>query len=173
MAKKLLLINGPNLNMLGTREPEVYGSTTLADIEQAAAAQAAAAGASLASFQSNHEGALIDRIQQARQDAVDAIVINPGGLTHTSVALRDALLGVSIPFIEIHLSNVFTRETFRHHSYFSDIAVGCIVGLGPLVHAHRAAPGSDKPRRWASTCAHLRRSSAAWPWVSYSSTLWS
>ncbi|HEX7648870.1 MAG TPA: type II 3-dehydroquinate dehydratase [Noviherbaspirillum sp.] len=137
MAKKLLLINGPNLNMLGTREPEVYGSTTLADIEQAAAAQAAAAGASLASFQSNHEGALIDRIQQARQDAVDAIVINPGGLTHTSVALRDALAAVDIPFVEVHISNIHKREAFRHHSYLSGIAVGVICGLG--VEGYRAA----------------------------------
>jgi 3-dehydroquinate dehydratase-2 len=130
MAKKLLLINGPNLNMLGTREPEVYGSTTLADIEQAAAAQAAAAGASLLSFQSNHEGALIDRIQQSRQEGVDAIVINPGGLTHTSVALRDALAAVGIPFVEVHISNIHKREAFRHHSYLSGIAVGVICGLG-------------------------------------------
>jgi 3-dehydroquinate dehydratase-2 len=137
MAKKLLLINGPNLNMLGTREPEVYGSTTLADIEQAAAAQAAAAGASLASFQSNHEGALIDRIQQSRQEGVDAIVINPGGLTHTSVALRDALAAVDIPFVEVHISNIHKREAFRHHSYLSGIAVGVICGLG--VEGYRAA----------------------------------
>lgn len=137
MAKKLLLINGPNLNMLGTREPEVYGSTTLADIEQAAAAQAAAAGASLASFQSNHEGALIDRIQQSRQEGVDAIVINPGGLTHTSVALRDALAAVDIPFVEVHISNIHKREAFRHHSHLSGIAVGVICGLG--VEGYRAA----------------------------------
>lgn len=137
MAKNLLLINGPNLNMLGTREPEVYGSTTLADIEQAAAAQAAAAGASLASFQSNHEGALIDRIQQSRQEGVDAIVINPGGLTHTSVALRDALAAVDIPFVEVHISNIHKREAFRHHSYLSGIAVGVICGLG--VEGYRAA----------------------------------
>jgi 3-dehydroquinate dehydratase-2 len=137
MAKKLLLVNGPNLNMLGTREPEVYGSTTLADIEQAAAAQAAAAGAVLASFQSNHEGALIDRIQQARQEGVDAIVINPGGLTHTSVALRDALAAVDIPFVEVHISNIHKREAFRHHSYLSGIAVGVICGLG--VEGYRAA----------------------------------
>lgn len=137
MAKNLLLINGPNLNMLGTREPEVYGSTTLADIEQAAAAQAAAAGAALASFQSNHEGALIDRIQQARLEAVDAIVINPGGLTHTSVALRDALAAVDIPFVEVHISNIHKREAFRHHSYLSGIAVGVICGLG--VEGYQAA----------------------------------
>ena len=130
MAKKLLLLNGPNLNLLGTREPEVYGKTTLADIEQAAAAQAAGAGASLTCFQSNHEGALIDRIHAARAEGVDAIVINPGGLTHTSVALRDALAGVAIPFIEVHISNVHQRETFRHHSYLSAIAVGVICGLG-------------------------------------------
>lgn len=130
MAKKLLLLNGPNLNLLGTREPEVYGHTTLADIENAAVAQAQAAGASLESFQSNHEGALIDRIHAARLEGVDAIVINPGGLTHTSVALRDALAGVAIPFIEIHISNIHKREAFRHFSYLSDIAVGTICGLG-------------------------------------------
>jgi 3-dehydroquinate dehydratase-2 len=131
MAKKLLLLNGPNLNLLGTREPAVYGATTLADIESAAAAQAAAAGASLASFQSNHEGALIDRIHAARLEGVDAIVINPGGLTHTSVALRDALAAVAIPFIEVHISNVHQREEFRHHSFLSAIARGVICELGP------------------------------------------
>ena len=122
MAKHLLLLNGPNLNLLGTREPEVYGSTTLADIEQRASLQASKAGATLNSFQSNHEGALIDRIHAARQEGVDAIVINPGGLTHTSVALRDALAGVAIPFVEVHISNVHQRESFRHHSYLSGIA---------------------------------------------------
>jgi 3-dehydroquinate dehydratase-2 len=130
MAKNLLLLNGPNLNLLGTREPEVYGASTLADIEQAALAQAEAAGAALSCFQSNHEGALIDRIHAARNEGVDAIVINPGGLTHTSVALRDALAGVAIPFVEVHISNVHRREAFRHHSFLSDIAVGTIVGLG-------------------------------------------
>lgn len=131
MAKKLLLLNGPNLNLLGTREPAVYGATTLADIEQAARAQAASAGASLDCFQSNHEGALIDRIHAARGEDVDAIVINPGGLTHTSVALRDALAAVAIPFVEVHISNVHAREAFRHHSYLSAIAQGVICGLGP------------------------------------------
>jgi 3-dehydroquinate dehydratase-2 len=130
MAKKLLLLNGPNLNLLGTREPAVYGSTTLADIEQAAQAQVADAGASLACFQSNHEGALIDRIHAARSEGVDAIVINPGGLTHTSVALRDALAAVAIPFVEVHLSNIHQREEFRHHSFLSAIAQGVICGLG-------------------------------------------
>ncbi|MEC4719239.1 type II 3-dehydroquinate dehydratase [Noviherbaspirillum sp. CPCC 100848] len=130
MAKKLLLVNGPNLNLLGTREPEVYGSATLADVERAAAAQAAAAGAVLASFQSNHEGALIDRIHAARAEGIDAIIINPGGLTHTSVALRDALAGVAIPFVEVHISNIHKREEFRHHSFLSGIAVGVICGLG-------------------------------------------
>ncbi|WP_420476102.1 type II 3-dehydroquinate dehydratase [Noviherbaspirillum sp. ST9] len=130
MAKKLLLVNGPNLNLLGTREPEVYGSTTLGDVEQAANAQATAAGATIACFQSNHEGALIDRIHAAKAEGVDAIVINPGGLTHTSVALRDALAGVAIPFVEVHISNVHKRESFRHHSYLSAIAVGVICGLG-------------------------------------------
>jgi len=130
MAKNLLLLNGPNLNLLGTREPEVYGASTLADIEQAAVAQAQAAGASLSCFQSNHEGALIDRIHAARQEEVNAIVINPGGLTHTSVALRDALAAVEIPFVEVHLSNIYKREEFRHHSFLSAIAQGTICGLG-------------------------------------------
>ncbi|NVD98964.1 type II 3-dehydroquinate dehydratase [Massilia sp. BJB1822] len=130
MAKNLLLLNGPNLNLLGTREPEVYGASTLAEVEQAAQAQAAAAGASLACFQSNHEGALIDRIHAARSEGVDGIIINPGGLTHTSVALRDALAGVAIPFIEVHISNIYQREEFRHHSFLSAIAQGTICGLG-------------------------------------------
>lgn len=130
MAKNLLLLNGPNLNLLGTREPEVYGASTLADVEQAAQAQAQAAGATLSCFQSNHEGALIDRIHAARTEGVDAIIINPGGLTHTSVALRDALAGVSIPFIEVHISNIYQRESFRHHSFLSAIAAGTICGLG-------------------------------------------
>lgn len=130
MATKLLLLNGPNLNLLGTREPEVYGKTTLADIEAAAKQQATLSNASLDCFQSNHEGALIDRIHAARQEGVEAIVINPGGLTHTSVALRDALAGVAIPFIEVHISNVHQREAFRHFSYLSAIAAGVICGLG-------------------------------------------
>lgn len=137
MAKNLLLLNGPNLNLLGSREPDVYGSTTLADVEAAAKAQAGAAQASLTTFQSNHEGALIDRIQAARHEQVDAIIINPGGLTHTSVALRDALAGVAIPFVEVHVSNIHKRESFRHHSFLSGIAVGVICGLG--TDGYRAA----------------------------------
>ncbi len=130
MATNILLLNGPNLNLLGSREPEVYGSCTLTQVENAAIAQAKAAGAMLTCFQSNHEGALIDRIHKARADGIDAIVINPGGFTHTSVALRDALAGVAVPFIEVHISNIHQREDFRHHSYFSDIAIGVICGLG-------------------------------------------
>lgn len=130
MVKKLLLLNGPNLNLLGSREPALYGTETLADIERAATAQAAAAGASLACFQSNHEGALIDRIHAARTQGVDAIIVNPGGLTHTSVALRDAFAGVAIPFVEVHISNIHQREAFRHHSFLSAIALGVICGLG-------------------------------------------
>lgn len=130
MAKNILLLNGPNLNLLGSREPEVYGSTTLADVERAALEQASQGGAKLTAFQSNHEGALIDRIQAAKKEGIDAIVINPGGLTHSSVSLRDALAGVAIPFVEVHVSNIHQRETFRHHSYLSGIAVGVICGLG-------------------------------------------
>jgi 3-dehydroquinate dehydratase-2 len=126
----ILLLNGPNLNLLGTREPDVYGSTTLAEIEQRLAATARDLGHSLAAAQSNSEAELIDRVQQAAGD-VDFIIFNPGAFTHTSVALRDAMLAVAIPFIEIHISNVHAREEFRQHSYFSDVAVGTIIGLGP------------------------------------------
>ncbi|WP_119291691.1 type II 3-dehydroquinate dehydratase [Azohydromonas sediminis] len=132
----VLVLNGPNLNLLGTREPQIYGATTLADVEAMLAADAAAAGVGLECFQSNHEGALIDRIHAGR-GRVDWIVINPGGLTHTSVALRDALAGVAIPFVEVHISNVHKREPFRHHSYLSDVAEGVIAGLG--VYGYRAA----------------------------------
>lgn len=128
----LLLLNGPNLNLLGTREPEIYGAATLADIERRLQDRAGKAGVSLATFQSNAEAALVERIQQAGREGVDFILINPAAFTHTSVALRDALAAVAIPFVEIHLSNVFARESFRHKSYFSDIAVGIISGLGPL-----------------------------------------
>lgn len=126
----VLLLNGPNLNLLGTREPEVYGKTTLADITRRLAELAKNAGISLESFQSNHEGELIDRVQKAKSDGIGFIIINPGGFTHTSVALRDALAGVAIPFIEVHLSNIHQREEFRKHSYFSDLAMGVICGLG-------------------------------------------
>ncbi|KAH8703787.1 catabolic 3-dehydroquinase [Talaromyces proteolyticus] len=129
MAKSILLINGPNLNLLGTREPHIYGSTTLKDVEESSKAQATSLGATLQTFQSNHEGAIVDRIQDARGNT-DAIIINPGAYTHTSVAIRDALLGVEIPFIELHVSNVHAREPWRHHSYFSDKAAGIIIGLG-------------------------------------------
>ncbi len=127
---RLLLLNGPNLNLLGMREPALYGADSLASIEKRLIDQASKAGHSLAAFQSNAEHELIDRIQSAPADGIDFLIINPGALTHTSIALRDALLGVKLPFIEVHLSNVFAREPFRRHSYFSDIAVGCIVGLG-------------------------------------------
>ena len=126
----ILVLHGPNLNLLGTREPGVYGSVTLEEINADLTRIAADAGAKLQSFQSNHEGALIDRIHAARDDGTEFIVINPAGFTHTSVALRDALAAVALPFIEVHLSNVHRREPFRHHSYFSDLAVGVIAGLG-------------------------------------------
>ncbi len=127
---RVLVIHGPNLNLLGTREPETYGSDTLQDINDRLIQQANAAGIELAHFQSNHEGAIIDRIHQAREESVSGILINPGALTHQSVALRDALLGVDIPFVEVHLSNTHAREEFRHFSYLSDIAQGVIMGFG-------------------------------------------
>ena len=127
---RILVIHGPNLNLLGTREPEIYGSTTLSDINLSLARLAEAAGVALEAFQSNHEGALIERIHAAREQGVGAIIINPAAYTHTSVALRDALAAVAIPFVEVHLSNVHAREVFRHHSYFSDLAIGVICGLG-------------------------------------------
>ena len=128
----ILVIQGPNLNLLGTREPDVYGKTTLEDIHQKLGELAKAQSVDLNTFQSNHEGELIDRIQKAKQDGVDFIIINPGAFTHTSVALRDVLAGVAIPFTEVHLSNIHQREEFRKHSYLSDIATGVICGLGAI-----------------------------------------
>ncbi len=130
MGSTILVIHGPNLNLLGMREPEVYGHLTLDDINQKLIAQAQNVSVSLNTFQSNWEGAIVDRIHQAQKEGVQFIIINPAALTHTSVAVRDALLGVAIPFIEVHLSNVHAREAFRHHSYLSDKAVGVICGLG-------------------------------------------
>jgi 3-dehydroquinate dehydratase II len=127
---KLLLINGPNLNLLGTREPEVYGRTTLAEIEQTGKNLAASLGHELDCYQSNHEGAIVDRIQAIRLDGTAFVIINPGAYTHTSVAIRDALLAVGAKFFEVHISNVFAREAFRRHSYLTDVAVGIISGLG-------------------------------------------
>lgn len=149
---KILVLHGPNLNLLGTREPAVYGSTTLDQINAELAKIAADAGAVLESFQSNHEGALIDRVHAAHGDGVGFIVVNPGAFTHTSIGLRDAFAGVAIPFIEVHLSNVHRREPFRHHSYFSDLAEGVIVGLGvdgyrlALRHALTRAAQNQPPR---------------------------
>lgn len=127
---RLLLLNGPNLNLLGTREPAIYGAQTLADIESALREQAAALGHTLDCFQHNSEGALVERIHVAGDEQTDCILFNPAGYTHTSVALRDALLATALPFVEIHLSNVAAREAFRGHSYFSDIAIGTITGFG-------------------------------------------
>ncbi|MCK8640326.1 type II 3-dehydroquinate dehydratase [Acinetobacter schindleri] len=135
MSSTILVIHGPNLNLLGKREPEVYGHLTLDDINQQLSAQAKNATLELDSFQSNWEGAIVDRIHQAQQDGVQYIIINPAALTHTSVAVRDALLGVAIPFVEVHLSNVHAREAFRHHSYLSDKAIGVICGLGAKGYA--------------------------------------
>lgn len=126
----ILVLHGPNLNLLGTREPGVYGSVTLEKINADLVEIGAKAGTKVETFQSNHEGALVDRIHAARADGTQFILINPAAFTHTSVALRDALAAVDIPFVEVHLSNVHRREAFRHHSYFSDLAVGVIAGLG-------------------------------------------
>ena len=130
MAQRILVLHGPNLNLLGTREPQLYGHTTLPELNARLGGLSSSLGASLDSFQSNHEGALIERLHAARNENFDFLVINPGGLTHTSVALRDAVLASDLSFIEVHLSNVHAREPFRHHSYFSDKAVGTITGLG-------------------------------------------
>ncbi|MEB3184198.1 MAG: type II 3-dehydroquinate dehydratase [Cyanobacteriota bacterium] len=152
---RVLLLNGPNLNLLGQREPGLYGASTLAQIEAALGEQAREQGAQLSCFQSNHEGALVDRIQAAAGHC-DGILINAGAFTHTSIALRDALLAVAIPFVELHLSNVHARESFRHHSFLADRAVGVICGFGPTSYrlaleglldhlrtqAAQAAPGS-------------------------------
>ena len=129
-AKNILVLHGPNLNLLGSREPEHYGLATLQDIDQRLAARSKQAVVKFAAYQSNLEGELVNRIQQARRDDVDFIIINPAAFTHTSIAMRDALAAVKIPFIEVHLSNVFAREEFRHRSYFTDLAVGIISGLG-------------------------------------------
>lgn len=126
----ILLINGPNLNLLGTREPEIYGATTLADVEAAAIAQGEAAGHQVDCFQSNHEGAIVDRLHAARTDGTRFVIINPGAYTHTSVAIRDAFSGVQLPFCEVHISNVHAREEFRRHSFLADIAVGVLTGFG-------------------------------------------
>lgn len=134
---RFLLVNGPNLNLLGSREPDLYGAQTLTDIEQALQTQAQSHGHVLTCFQSNSEGALVERIHAARSEDTDCILLNPAAYTHTSVALRDALLGTALPFIEIHLTNVAAREAFRQHSYFSDIAIGTIAGFG--AHGYRLA----------------------------------
>jgi len=131
-AYRILVLNGPNLNLLGTREPGHYGVTTLEDIIKRLTELAEVEGAELTSLQSNAEHELIERVQAAAKDGIDFIIINPAAFTHTSVGLRDALLAVGIPFIEVHLSNVYAREDFRKHSYFSDVAVGVITGLGPI-----------------------------------------
>jgi 3-dehydroquinate dehydratase-2 len=146
---KVLVINGPNLNLLGTREPQIYGSTTLGDIEAGLRARAKELGLALDCFQSNHEGAIVDRIHAAHTEGVKFCIINPGAFTHTSVAIRDAFNGVAIPFVEVHISNVHKREAFRHHSYLSDVAVAVMAGFGTMsyglalefVHARLRATG--------------------------------
>ena len=141
---KILLLNGPNLNLLGTREPQVYGAETLADVEAMVTKLCASRGAAVECLQSNHEGVLVDRIHAARLDGTGCIVINPGALTHTSVALRDAFAGVAIPFIEVHVSNVHRREAFRHHSFLSEIAAGVIVGFGVAGYAMAVNAAIDR-----------------------------
>lgn len=159
LRRTVLVLNGPNLNLLGSREPQHYGLSSLADIEQALTRRGEASGIHVESFQSNHEGQLIDRVQQAQRDGVDFILINPAGYTHTSVALRDALAASGIPFVEVHLSNIHRREPFRQHSYFSDLALGVIAGLGAHgyelalefalrhLHAKVASHGSQKTEK--------------------------
>lgn len=127
---QILVIHGPNLNLLGSREPAIYGAATLDEIDRELQLQAVKAGHTLSAFQSNHEGALVDRVQQAQGDSTAFIIVNPAAFTHTSIALRDALAAVALPFVEVHLSNTHRREAFRHHSYFSALAEGVIVGLG-------------------------------------------
>lgn len=141
---KVLVLHGPNLNLLGTREPEVYGYDTLDDINGRLSAQAQAAGHTLECVQSNAEHEIVDTIHRAREDQVGFILINPGAFGHTSIAVRDALLGVAIPFIEVHLSNVFRREPFRHHSYLSDVAVGLITGLGARGYEYALAAAIER-----------------------------
>ncbi len=129
---RILLLNGPNLNLLGTREPALYGSATLREIESKLTSLSRAKGHDLIACQSNAEHELIGKVHGAKGDGIAFVIINPGAFTHTSIALRDAFLATGVPFIEVHLSNVFAREQFRHHSYLSDLAVGCIFGLGPI-----------------------------------------
>jgi 3-dehydroquinate dehydratase-2 len=126
----VLLVNGPNLNLLGTRQPEIYGTVTLADVEASLVAQGRAAGVDVACFQSNHEGAIVDRLHEARTDGTAFVIVNPGAFTHTSIAIRDAFAAIQVPFCEVHISNVHAREPFRRHSYLSDLAVGVIAGCG-------------------------------------------
>lgn len=144
---RVLVINGPNLNLLGTREPEVYGSTTLTDVEETLQTLAGELGIQVSFVQSNHEGAIVDAVQGTRRDGIDHVIINPGAYTHTSIAIRDAFASVGVPFVEVHVSNVFAREEFRHHSYLSPLAAGVIVGCGTegyalalrLVHSRSSA----------------------------------
>lgn len=144
---QILVVHGPNLNLLGTREPQVYGAQTLAQIDADLTQKAREAGAQLETFQSNHEGALVDRIQVAGRDGTHFIIINPAAYTHTSVAIRDALAAVKLPFVEVHLSNIHQREPFRHHSYMSAIAVGVICGLGPMGYQLALSYALNAPAR--------------------------
>lgn len=144
MSSTVLVIHGPNLNLLGQREPDVYGHLTLEDINQQLKTQAQESAIQVETFQSNWEGAIVDRIHQAQEEKIQFIIINPAALTHTSVAVRDALLGVAIPFIEVHLSNVHAREAFRHHSFLSDKAVGVICGLGAQGYSFALAHAAQK-----------------------------
>jgi len=141
---QVLVLNGPNLNLLGTREPEKYGSQTLSDIEAMLKQEAIDQGIGVAFYQSNSEGALVDRVQAAKGEGVKIAIFNPGGYSHTSVALRDVFLGVDLPLIEVHLSNIYAREAFRHHSYFSDIAVGTLAGFGAAGYSMALKAACDR-----------------------------
>ena len=143
----ILVLHGPNLNLLGTREPDIYGRATLAEIDADLSERAAAAGHRIDTLQSNAEHELIDRVQRTRSDGTAFVLVNPGGLTHTSVALRDAFAAVGVPFIEVHLSNVHAREAFRRHSYFSDIAVGVVCGFGPTSYVLALSAAIERLQR--------------------------
>ena len=159
----ILVLHGPNLNLLGIREPGIYGVATLADINQRLGVLAEDAGTLLETFQSNHEGALVDRLHAAKEEQVGFIIINPAAYTHTSVALRDALAALAIPFVEVHLSNVHRREAFRHHSYFSDLAEAVVAGMGPYGYEAALQFALERLGRTGSAAAKVRQETSGSP----------